>query len=128
MRTLLAPMVAGVVCAMALPGCLAAAAGAAAGVGAYAYAHGELWATVYGSLDDAYQASTIALEELGLRVVQEAHDTFGAHIVATETQGGDVSVDLVPEAERVTRIGVRVGTFGDQRKSRTVLRKIQDNL
>jgi hypothetical protein len=114
--------------ALVLPGCLAAAAGAAAGVGAYAYAQGEVWSTVHGSLDDAYEATTLALDELGLRVVQEARDAFGAHVVATQVQGPRVSVDLVVEAERVTRIGVRVGTLGDQAKSSTILRRIRENL
>jgi hypothetical protein len=112
--------------ALALPGCLAAAGAAA--VGAYAYAQGEVWSTVHGSLDEAYEATTLALDELGLRVVQEARDAFGAHVVATQVQGPRVSVDLVAEAARVTRIGVRVGTLGDQEKSRTILQRIRENL
>jgi hypothetical protein len=114
--------------ALVLPGCLAAAAGAAASVGAYAYSQGEVWSTVRGSLDDAYEATTLALDELGLRVVQEARDAFGAHVVATQVQGPRVSVDLVSEAERVTRIGVRVGLLGDEEKSRAILRAIRENL
>jgi hypothetical protein len=114
------------VAGLALPGCLAAAGAAA--VGAYAYTHGEVWATVRGSLDDAYAATTLALDELGLRVVQEARDAFGAHVVATQVQGPRVSVDLVVEASRVTRIGVRVGLLGDEEKSRAILRRIQENL
>jgi hypothetical protein len=114
-----------VVCATALPACLVSSPGATAVGDTHVYAGGGLWATVYGSLDEAYQASLIGLDELGYTVVQWSKDAFGAHVVALVTGGSKATIDLSPESEHVTRIGLRVHPSGDERR---ILRRIRDNL
>jgi hypothetical protein len=88
---------------------------------------GGLWMTVYGSLEDAYQASLIGLAELGYTVVQEAKTEFGAHVVAVDPRGRNVAVDMSAEAENATRIGVRVGAPRDKRPE-IILSRIRHNL
>jgi hypothetical protein len=112
----------------ALSGCIAAAAGAAVGLGIYAYEQGELWAYVPGSLEDTYEATLTAFEELGLPLEGWAKDAFGAHVRASQVHGGDVHVDLYKESSRVTQVGVRIGSFGDERKARCILRRINEHL
>jgi hypothetical protein len=126
----LAPCAA-VALAAALSGCLAATAagaGALAAAGTYAYERGELRTTIDAPLDDVYNAATTALEQLELPMTDHAKDAFSAHITATQAQGGNVSIDLTRESEDVTRVGVRVGTFGDESTSRVILQRIRDAL
>ena len=112
----------------ALSGCLAAAAGAAVGFGVYAYERGELRADVPGSLEDTYEATLTTFEELGLPIVQWSRDAFGAQIRASQVQGGEVVVDLTKESSRLTQVSVRAGSFGDERKARCILKKINRHL
>jgi hypothetical protein len=114
--------------AVALSGCLAATAGAVAAAGAYAYERGELRSTIDAPLDDVYRAAMVATEQLQLPVVDRAKDAFAAHLTARQIQGGDVRIDLTRESDNLTRIGVRVGTFGDEAKSRLILQRIRDAL
>jgi hypothetical protein len=112
----------------ALSGCLVAAAGAAVGFGIYAYERGELWAYVPASMEDTYEATLTTFEELGLPLVQWSKDAFGAQVRASQVQGGDVTVNLSRESARATQVGIRIGSFGDERKARCILRRIQEHL
>jgi hypothetical protein len=110
---------------VALSGCSTIAA---ARVSTFAYVNGELCATLPAPLDDAYRASSTALEELELPVIGWAKDAFGARLTAIQAQGGDVHVVLERKGDQATRIRIRVGSFGDQVKARYILRTIADNL
>ena len=121
-------LAAAVAASTALSGCLAAAAGAAVGLGIYAYERGELWAYVPGSLEDTYEATLTALEDLGLKAVEWSRDAFGAHVRATQVQGGDVTIDLLAESNRTTQVGIRAGAFGDEVRARCILKKIRLHL
>jgi Protein of unknown function (DUF3568) len=119
---------AAVAASAALSGCLAAAAGVAVGFGVYAYERGELWAYVPASLDETHEATLTTFEELGLPLRGWSQDAFGAQLRASQVQGGDVIVDLAKESPRVTEVGIRIGSFGDERKARCILRKINEHL
>ncbi|MFT3767837.1 MAG: DUF3568 family protein [Minicystis sp.] len=117
--------------AAAASGCLAATAagaGAAAAVGTYAYERGELRTTIDAPVEDVHRATLAALEQMKLPIKDEAQDAFSAHVTAKQTEGGDVKVNLSRESDHVTRVGVRVGTFGDEAKARVILQRIRDAL
>jgi hypothetical protein len=122
------PLFAAVALAFALSGCLAATAGALAAAGTYAYERGELRTTVDAPLDDVYHATLAAAEQLRLPVADYAQDAFSAKLKLTQLRGGDVHITLERESERVTRVGVRVGTFGDEATSRVIMQRIRDAL
>ena len=119
---------AAVAASAALSGCLAAAAGVAVGFGVFAFERGELWAYVPASMEDTYEATLTAFEELGLQVREFSGDAFGAQVRAGQVHGGDVIVDLTKESARVTQVGIRIGSFGDERKARCILRRIHEHL
>jgi hypothetical protein len=122
----LAPLSA-VVLAAAASGCLAAAgAGALAAAGTYAYERGNLHTTIDAPIEDVYRATTAALEQMQLPVTDSAQDAFGARLTATQTQGGDVKIEMARESDKTTRVSVRVGTFGDEQKSRVILQRIRE--
>ncbi|MCC6552064.1 MAG: DUF3568 family protein [Polyangiaceae bacterium] len=113
----------------ALSGCLgAAAAGAAVGVGTYAYVKGDLNATVQAPLDKTWEATNDALADLGLIVKERTIDAFAGRIEASQVEGGDVRIRLEPAGPKATKVNIRVGTFGDEGRSRAILEEIQERL
>jgi hypothetical protein len=120
-----------VVAPVGLFGCAAAAvgaAGAAAGAGALAYSKGNLETTVQAPLDKTWQATLAATDDLGLTVAEQQSDAFHGHLVASQVKGGDVKIDLSKQTPDVTKVSIRVGTFGDEQQSLAILRKIRANL
>ncbi|GJQ28864.1 MAG: hypothetical protein HBSAPP03_07480 [Phycisphaerae bacterium] len=113
---------------MMLGGCVAAAVGAAAGVGTYAYVTGKLTATVDGSLDDAFDASVKAVNKLEFANVDSRKDVFQGWVTCTMADKTDVRIDLKKLTDTSTEVRIRVGVFGDEKKSVLILDTIRDNL
>lgn len=116
--------------ALALGGCVAAAvgAGAAAGVGTYAFVTGKLTANVDGSLNDSYDASLKAVRELEFSGVTSQKDVFQGWVECQMADKTPVRIDLEKKTDEHTEVKVRVGTFGDEKKSVLILDKIRANL
>lgn len=114
----------------AVAGCLAVAAGAgaAAGVGTYAYVTGKLTATLDASLERTYDATTEALRTMELREISREKDAFQARFVSKMADDTDVKIELVKKGEQSTEVKIRVGTFGDEKKSVAILDEIKRHL
>jgi hypothetical protein len=108
-------------------GCLAVAAGAA-GAGAVAWVRGELDATLANRFDDVDAAANRALQQLGFAKVNEGKSSVDAEITARTGQDKKIVIRLDRTADTLTRVRVRVGTFGDETLSRLILDKIKANL
>jgi hypothetical protein len=124
---------AALVCAAALTlssGCFLVAVGAAgaAGAGAVAYVRGELDATVTGNVESVDKATNKALEQLEFAKISEGKSTVDAAILARTGQDKKIDVRLNRSADNLTRVRIRVDTFGDEALSRSVLDKIKTNL
>lgn len=113
--------------ALLMSGCLVVAAGAA-GAGTVAYIRGELDATVSASLDRMDVAANAALQELQFVKVNESRDALAADITARTALDKKISIRLTKTGDTMTRIQIRVGLFGDETVSRTLLDQIRDNL
>lgn len=123
--------------ALANGGCLVVAAGAAAGAGAagYAYYKGKICQAYHASFDDTWLATRTALTELGMPIVGEERETTQSGFLKTQTADATpvrVYVDAVPSqipAEgMLTRVCVRVATFGDPAVSERILRQVGAHL
>lgn len=108
-------------------GCVAAAVGVGA-AGTIAYVRGDLEAVESHSLDKVYEASLKALDELELNVISKSKDALSATINARDAQDKKIKIMLKKTAEQTTKISVRIGTFGDETKSRLIYQKINYNL
>jgi len=108
-------------------GCLLVAVGAGA-AGTVAYLSGDLKAVESRSLEDVYQATFKALEQLELMPTKESKDALSAVVVARDAQDKKITIKLHAPAEGSTKISIRVGVFGDETKSRLIYQKIHDNL
>ena len=111
-------------------GCFAAAVGigAAGAAGTIAYIKGDLEAIEAQDLDVVYEAALKAAEELELRVFSKTKDALTATIHARDAEDKKVTITLKRTTEQTTKLSIRIGTFGNETKSRLIYQKIYDNL
>jgi hypothetical protein len=109
-------------------GCLWIAAGAAGGAAVgYAYYKGQVCGVYNACFADTWAATHAALGELGMRVVHEECDTASGFIESRTTDGDKVRIHLevqpskFPAEGEVTRVSVRIATFGDRPASERIL-------
>jgi hypothetical protein len=108
-------------------GCLVVAAGAA-GAGAVAWVRGELDASLSHPLDAVDQAANRAGEQLKFAKISESADALSRIITLRTAEDKRIEIRLTRTTDTVTRVRIRVGTFGDEAVSRLLLDKIQANL
>jgi hypothetical protein len=123
--------------ALANGGCLAAAAAGAAGGGAaalYAYQRGRLYRDYPASLTDTTAAVRTSLAELQFPPGKEKSDGGSFTFETKTTDGASVRVFLEAQTSRVpaegpiTSVTVRVGAFGDDKVSATILDQVSHHL
>ena len=111
-------------CLCLASGCFIVAAGAA-GAGTVAYVRGELDAVVGNGYDQVIDASNRALEQVQFVRVSESRDAFSAVIIARTAEDKKVEIKVTREGDRLTKVRIRIGLFGDEERSRALLEKIQ---
>ena len=89
---------------------------------------GELNATVNGGIDAVDRATNRALEQLQFAKINEGKSTVDAAITARTGQDRKIDIKLDRSADNLTRVRIRVDTFGDESLSRMLLDKIKSNL
>jgi hypothetical protein len=108
-------------------GCLLVAAGAA-GAGTVAYVRGELDASLSGSYDSVVKAANRALDDLQFKKINETKDAIKTVLVARTADDKKVRIEITKVSDTLTKVEIRVGVFGNENLSRTILDKIQKNL
>jgi len=101
---------------------------AAAGAGTVAYVRGELQATVDGALDKTWSATLGALKDLQMPVTDQQKDGLSGKLTARAMGDKKVTVRLKKVTGTTTQIGIRVGTWGDEVRSRQILDQIKTRL
>jgi hypothetical protein len=107
-------------------GCIFLAAGA--GAGTVAYVRGDLEATVDAKLDKTYDATLKALQQLELTPTEKQKDAIGAKVIARTSTDKKITITLAPVTDKLTKISVRIGVFGDQTISQMIYDNIKKNL
>jgi glutamate synthase domain-containing protein 3 len=108
-------------------GCVVAAVGAGA-AGTVAYVRGDLEAVESKKLDEVYEATLKAVDELELNVTKKMKDAMSAVIVTRDAQDKKITIKLSATTEETTKLSVRIGLFGSETKSRLIYQKIHENL
>jgi hypothetical protein len=117
-------------------GCLAVAAGTAAVAGGavgYCYLKGKVPQEFNASLDDTWTATRQALADLNMPVASTEREGDSGFIEC-RAEGDTVRITLSAQPGKqatdptVTRVAVRVGTFGDQALSERVLAQVAAHL
>jgi hypothetical protein len=121
--------------ALATGGCLVATVGAVGGAAAgYAYYKGKVNQDFNAGFEDTLAAGRTALTELGLPVLSETRASNSAILESHSAEGDRIRIDIdsfdspIPIEGKITRVGVRVATFGDQAFSQKVLDQIGAHL
>lgn len=107
-------------------GCLVVAAGA--GAGTYAYVTGALTGDVEANLDKAYSASQKAISNLEFTETNKAKDALQGLVEAKMADNTSVTIKLKKKTDSTTEVVVRVGTFGDEKKSVLIMDEIKKAL
>lgn len=112
---------------MAHSGCLIVAAGAA-GAGTVAYVRGDLEATIDAGYDRALRASKGGLEHMKYIIVSERSDAVAGELIARTALDKKVQVRVTRQSDSITVVRIRVGVFGDEELSRSLLDAIKARL
>jgi hypothetical protein len=108
-------------------GCVAVVVGAAAVTG-YAYVSGEIEATETASLTQAWDASLAAMGDLKFTVMNRTKDALEGEIKARDAKDTTIKIQLKYVSKNLTKVQIRVGTFGDEARSQIILGKIREHL
>jgi hypothetical protein len=116
-------------------GCLIAAAGAAAGgATAYYYFKGKVCQEFPATFHDTWLATQTALQGLQMPLVSNENDGRTGKLTSRTADETSITIDLevipsrIPAEGSLTRVCVRVGTFGDEAVSRRLLEQISTHL
>ncbi len=112
-------------CVSLLTSCVPTIAGSGAGY-SIAYVAGELQAQEELSIDEAWPATIRALESLELQVKDQDKDSLSGKAVAYGADDKKITVRLRRDSAGVTSFKIRVGLWGDQAFSMTILEKIEE--
>jgi hypothetical protein len=120
--------VSGVIVLLAsLSGCVAVVAGAA-GAGTVAWVQGRLDATLDANFDRAESAANRAVAQLQFAKISEEKDALTATLTVRTAEDKKVVIKIVRVGAAASQAQIRVGIFGDQTLSLTILEKIRANL
>jgi hypothetical protein len=120
-------MLAAALLAASLTGCVAVVAGAA-GAGTVAWVRGELEATLDVSYEKAATAANLAIKQLQFAKISEKKDALTAILIARTAEDRKVEIKVIKVGDQSAKVQIRVGVFGDEALSLTILDKIKTNL
>jgi len=109
-----------------LSGCLAVAAGA--GASAVAYVRGDLETNLHTDYSRVVDSARNSIDELEFAKVSENKDALKAVLVARTAMDKKVEITVTNSGKRLTNIKIRVGLFGDEALSMSILDKIKSGL
>jgi|WetSurMetagenome_2_1015567.scaffolds.fasta_scaffold00023_85 hypothetical protein len=110
-------------------GCIGAVVvGAGVGAGTVIYIKGSLEQQMNASVKQVYSATLAALNKMGLPVVERQRDEASASIKSRFADGTHIWINISAITNSVCELKIRVGTFGDEQKSRMILDEIQKRL
>ena len=98
------------------------------GTDAAVYSTGKLYAVAGKDLTQVYQASTKAIEDLGVRITQSQKDVFSSKIVAKAADGKTITITAKPAKPDRTDLEIKIGVLGDEKRSRLIYERIRQNL
>jgi hypothetical protein len=92
------------------------------------YASGNLSAMLSADVQQSYDASLKACDQLQLLPSEKSKDALGAKIVTKTSADKKVTISLKRVSDMNTEIVIEVGMVGDKEISTTLYAKILDNL
>lgn len=109
-------------------GCWALLIGAGAGIAGTAYVDGKLTSTIDAKPDKIQVATEAAFKELGIKLVSSTSNSLSAKITGTTSEKSSVTVTADMQKSGQSKVGIRVGTFGNEDLSQKIHSAISKNL
>ena len=113
---------------MTCSGCLPLIIGAAAGAGGVIWVKGEIINELEKPLYKVHRASVSTLKKMKLPIKKDVKDDLSAVLESELTDGRSVKIKMEYLTKKTTKISVRVGSFGNETKSREIFSKIVEQL
>lgn len=117
-----------VILVVQVAGCVPLLVGAAAGAGGVIWVTGRLQQNLNASLEKAHKATLAGLKKLRLPILVDKQDKLTVKVESEYADGKRVWIDLEYVTQSATKISIRVGTMGDEVRSREILDNIMRSL
>ena len=106
---------------------LGLAAAGATGAGVMAYNKGDFEATEPVPIEQAMTAVDKTITDMGMSVIKQDKDALTGYVRA-KSSFGTVRYKLASKGPSLTKISIRVGTFGDEEYQAHIYSKLKANL
>jgi len=113
---------------MTMVGCVPLFIGAAAGAGGVSYVRGALVRNIDERVKPMHKAVLAALKDLNYFVSADELNKHSAYIKAEYKDGKKIRIHIDALSEYVSKITIRVGSFGNQEKSLLIMNAIEKKL
>ena len=117
-------LIATVLFAINLSGCIFLLAGAAGGLGTAVWLEGKLTQDFNKPYDRCVQAAKSALQSMKLEITKETATAEVTQLMSKYSDGKTIWIDVKKLTEASTRIEIRVGATGDKEAASKILKKI----
>ena len=107
-------------------GCTVIGVGVASAVGGTYYISGEIKASYPVSIYHLYEVSLYTFQEEKMKVVSVKNTKTDADIQAHYKDETEVKVHIYYNEKGLATLGIRVGTIGDEKRSRELIKKMEE--
>ncbi len=109
-------------------GCVAVVAAGAAGATTVAWVEGKLVVTLDSPYETVLRGADQAIAQLQFLKLSDSRDALTATLEARTAEDKKVIIDVKREGDHLTKVQIRVGSFGDKAVSQAIYDKIRANL
>ncbi len=106
-------------------GCVVVGAGTASALGGTYYISGEIKATYNVSISHLYDVSLYTFQEEGIKIISVTNTTEDADIEGELEDGESIKIHIYYNEKEEATLGIRIGTIGDEKRSRELLKKME---
>ena len=105
-------------------GCTVLGVGAASAIGGTYYISGEIKASYPVSIYHLYEVSLYTFQEEGIKTISVTNTKIDADILGELDDGEIVKLHIYYNEQEQATIGIRIGSIGDEKRSRELLKKM----
>ena len=106
-------------------GCTVVGVGAASAIGGTYYVTGEIKASYPVSIHHLYEVTLYTFQEEGIKVTSVSNTKEDADIIGELGDGTKVTVHIYYNKKEQGTLGIRIGSIGDEKQSRALLKKME---
>ena len=106
-------------------GCVVIGAGAASALGGTYYLSGEIKASYPVSIYHLYEVTLYMFQEEGIKTISVTNTKINADIEGELEDGKSVKVHIYYNDKDEATVGIRIGTVGDEKRSRELLKEME---